>query len=303
MKITASFQLLIVAVLIFGLVMTSCGGVEQTTTSPKDDTTTEAPMVDTTELPTVENTEGLTTETTEELTTETTEDSNVETEHVEEIIPEVAPTCTQNGYTAGAKCSLCGEITIAQEEIPALGHTGGEVVMENNVEADCTNHGSYDTVVYCEVCGDEISRTETIIEALGHAPEESVVENYIEADCTNNGSYDTVVYCEVCGDEISRTETIIEALGHTELAEVSPAEAPTCTKDGKTAVVGCANCNYTEGGDPIPATGHDEVHHIIKESTDKVEGMKKVTCNNCDYEVYKIIPVKDGNFTGGGVWV
>ncbi|MBQ8356136.1 MAG: discoidin domain-containing protein, partial [Oscillospiraceae bacterium] len=42
--------------------------------------------------------------------------------HTEEVIPGKAPTCTETGLTEGKKCSVCGEITVAQEEIPALGH-------------------------------------------------------------------------------------------------------------------------------------------------------------------------------------
>jgi len=42
--------------------------------------------------------------------------------HTEEIIPGKAATCTETGLTEGKKCSVCGEILVAQEVIPALGH-------------------------------------------------------------------------------------------------------------------------------------------------------------------------------------
>ena len=42
--------------------------------------------------------------------------------HTEETIPAVAATCIETGLTEGKKCSVCGEILVAQEVVPALGH-------------------------------------------------------------------------------------------------------------------------------------------------------------------------------------
>ena len=42
--------------------------------------------------------------------------------HTEEIIPAVESTCTETGLTEGRKCAVCGEILVAQEVVPALGH-------------------------------------------------------------------------------------------------------------------------------------------------------------------------------------
>ena len=38
--------------------------------------------------------------------------------HTEEIIPAVEPTTSSTGSTEGKKCSVCGEILVAPEEIP-----------------------------------------------------------------------------------------------------------------------------------------------------------------------------------------
>lgn len=43
-------------------------------------------------------------------------------EHTAVEIPAVEATCTQSGMTAGSKCSVCGEILVAPEEIASLGH-------------------------------------------------------------------------------------------------------------------------------------------------------------------------------------
>lgn len=47
--------------------------------------------------------------------------------------------------------------------IPAAGHSSAEAVKENEVAATCETAGSYDEVVYCSVCHEEVSRvTKTI---------------------------------------------------------------------------------------------------------------------------------------------
>ncbi len=121
-------------------------------------------------------------------------------------------TCLDKGYKAYETCSRCDYTTY--EEIPALGHKPGDVVVENNVLPDCENKGSYENVVYCTVCGEELSRTTVTVDALGHKGGEIVVENNVAPDCENDGSYDNVVYCTVCGEELSRGTVTVDALGH-----------------------------------------------------------------------------------------
>ena len=76
------------------------------------------------------------------------------------------PTCTVGGYTTYT-CSVCGDSYVA-DEVAALGHTEGEAVVENEVDATCTAEGSYDSVVYCTVCGEVVSRETIKVDALGH---------------------------------------------------------------------------------------------------------------------------------------
>ena len=41
---------------------------------------------------------------------------------MEQVIPGKEATCTETGLTEGKKCTVCNEILVEQEEIPALGH-------------------------------------------------------------------------------------------------------------------------------------------------------------------------------------
>lgn len=77
-----------------------------------------------------------------------------------------APTCTERGYTTYT-CIDCEHSYIADYK-EALGHKENTPVEENRVEATCEADGSYDLVVYCLVCEEELSRDPQTIEALGH---------------------------------------------------------------------------------------------------------------------------------------
>ncbi len=69
--------------------------------------------------------------------------------HTPEDMAAVAPTCTEPGLTEGSKCSACGQILKAQEQLPVLGHEWGDwvvtkkaSVLEEGVEtATCTHEG------------------------------------------------------------------------------------------------------------------------------------------------------------------
>ena len=116
-------------------------------------------------------------------------------EHTEVEIPAVEATCTQSGMTAGSKCSVCGEILVAPEEIAPLGH-----VDENDDEL-------------CDRCGFDMSIPEFTITVTGGTIEGAIGSTVIVEE---NGSV-TVVASEAPegkefkGWSIDGGETIISA--------------------------------------------------------------------------------------------
>ncbi len=76
--------------------------------------------------------------------------------HTEETIAAVAATCTTTGLTEGKKCSVCGEVLLAQEEAAALGHRwdDGEIVIPPTENTPGTKKFT------CTVCGE--TKTEQI---------------------------------------------------------------------------------------------------------------------------------------------
>ncbi|MBR5825539.1 MAG: leucine-rich repeat protein [Clostridia bacterium] len=198
------------------------------------------------------------------------------TEHNDRIeCPQQDATCTEVGYTAGVFCPICNEWLSGHEEIPALGHKESAAVKENEVVATCIAIGSYDVVVYCSVCGEELSRETEIVSATGHSYETSVTA----PTCEENG-YTT--YTCACGDTYTSDE--VSAIGH-DYEGVLTTE-PTCTEKGVKTFT-CKNDashTYTE---EVNALGHTEESHEAKAPTCTEIGWDEyVTCSRCDYTTY-----------------
>ena len=128
-----------------------------------------------------------------------------------------AATCTEDGNSAYWTCEVCGkiysdeaatkEIALADTVVKALEHKGKAQVQENVVEATCIATGSYDAVVYCERCNEELSRETVTVGMKAHALKHHEAK---VATCTEIGwdAYDTCANCDYT------TYKEIQALGH-----------------------------------------------------------------------------------------
>ncbi len=150
-------------------------------------------------------------------------------EHIEIVIPGVAPTCTESGLTEGIKCKNCEKILLEQEIIPAR-HSE---VIDEAVPATCTESGLTEGK-HCSVCK-RVLLNQNEIPKLAH----SYTDEYDES-------------CNGCGFIRDSDCT------HTDIA-VIPAVAPTCTKSGLTEGSMCAGCEEILLEQEIIPARHSEV--------------------------------------------
>ncbi len=187
-------------------------------------------------------------------------------------------TCTEAGWKPYETCKRCDYSTY--EVIPVAEHKPEEPTTENEIEPTCTAAGSYDEVVYCEVCGEELSRESKTIKAPGHSWSDWV--ETLAPTCTEKGKETRT--CSRCNTKNSR-ETV--ALGHDYVETI---KAPLCTEQGYTTHT-CSRCSDSYVDSYVDALGHDFVTHESKEATCTEAGWKPYeTCKRCDYTTYEEIP-------------
>lgn len=194
-------------------------------------------------------------------------------------------------------------------------HVKGEYVIENVIDATCTETGYYDEVYYCTVCGEELERINRPSGALGHTYGEPEITDEVPPTCTEEGYYKTTHYCTVCGELITSYGTSIDPLGHTEGEPVITDENPaTCTTPGSyQTITYCTECGavVTTGGGTIDALGHtpaEAVKENIIEATETTPGSydSVVYCSVCGEEISRTamtIPVIGSGTTISGNYV
>ena len=119
--------------------------------------------------------------------------------HTSIEVAEQPATCTEVGYTAGTKCSVCGATISGMEVIPAKGHTE---VIDEAVAATCTETGLTEGK-HCSVCS-EVLVAQTVVPANGHVEE---IRNAKPVTDTEDG-YTGDTYCSVCDEKLATGEVI-----------------------------------------------------------------------------------------------
>lgn len=248
------------------------------------------------------------------------------TQHTPVSIPGVEPTCNTEGLSAGSQCSVCGEMLVEPQILPATGHTSKIIPA---IAPSCTASGLSEGEV-CVTCGETI-KEQVVIPALGHTPSDNqtlvqaptcaqtglmsatcttchsaitmVVPALqhewegpysIEPDCVTEGS--VFYYCPNCS-----TQNVIEstpALGHTGMT-ISGFE-PTCYENGLTEGVQCIDCGeMLVEPQVIPATGHTPGEEYIAYTapTCTLEGSCVFVCTVCYQDCYEVLPATGHKWT------
>lgn len=173
-------------------------------------------------------------------------------------------------------------------------HTPAEPVKEKVVAPTCKVAGSYDEVVYCSTCKEEISRVSKTVEIdpEAHTPAEPIRENEVAASCTTEGSYESVVKCSACEKELSREKLVIEkndSHSPASSAVIENVVAATCTSRGTyDEVVYCIACNAqvsktTHSTDLLPHTPGDSTEENVVSATCTTPGSyhEIIRCKDC----------------------
>jgi hypothetical protein len=215
-------------------------------------------------------------------------------------------TCKEEGYEAFYTCKVCGlDFSDAEGKnvisnpiaIEKLAHTPDSPVIENEVPATCGQAGSYDDVVYCTVCGEELSRDTKTIDPTGEhdyqlveeaAPtctEDGVAAHY---ECTVCGKLYAVTEDGDPGEEVEAADLVLDSFGGHDWGDWEIVKEATETEDGLKRRVCKRNEEHFEE-EIIPATGkQDESSETSSdEPVDSTESTESVDSNDSNTDSSK----------------
>ena len=188
------------------------------------------------------------------------------TAHTEVIDEAVEPTCTATGLTEGKHCSVCGEILVAQQVIPANGHSYASSVTK---KPTCEQEG--EMTYTCSACGDSYT------ESIPMTAHTEVIDEAITPTCIKTGLTEGK-HCSVCGEVLVEQE-VVPTIAHNYVGEET--KKPTCEQEGEMTYT-CSGCggSYTES---IPMTAHTEViDKAVAPSCTKTGLTEGKHCSVCD---------------------
>lgn len=162
-------------------------------------------------------------------------------------------------------------------------HMAGEPVQENVKAATCTLSGSYDSVVYCQICEEEISRETCLMPALGHTLQTVPGRS---ANCLTAGMTDGQV-CSVCGVTI-KEQTAIAASGHSWSAWKTTAKATVFAPEKQQAVCSvCGAVKVQNKGKKLTATIRVSVSTLLLQKKQKTTACKVIFANGDSVKSWK----------------
>ena len=176
----------------------------------------------------------------------------------------VEATCTQPGKTEGSHCARCNIVLIAQNIVPALGHSWSGYVQTQ--APTCTVDGIETSV--CSRCGGEQTRR---ISASGHSWA-AWEEDRVSCDVAG----ERIRTCTVCGEK----EYQALAAGEHSWDDGIISKIPTCTMGG-IRIKTCELCGDTMT-ETVSALGHDMDHHAAVAATEAMGGnIEYWQCSRC----------------------
>lgn len=214
------------------------------------------------------------------------EHAQIETAAVTSAVTEDS-TCSKEGVMTYTSAEFPNEAFSVQTKTVAISlkeHTPAEPVDINYVDPTCTEAGHYDEVVYCEVCGAELTSEQKEIPATGHVdPLEYTAAK--DPTCTEDGNT-AYWYCPKCKnyfsdeagqDVIAVNSWKIASPGH-KWNEGEVTKAATCKETG-TRKLTCTVCGATKE-ESIAVIPHDW-QHVINKATLTTNGSEYDQCTAC----------------------